>query len=82
MSKHTKGPWKTKELMVYAEDGNGVTIASVNSEANARLIAAAPELLAACEEAQKAVYETINRRPAPLSTVCHSLEDAIVKATA
>ena len=35
--------------MVYAEDSNGVTIASVNSEANARLIAAAPDSMKACE---------------------------------
>lgn len=55
--KHTPGPWTTKELQVYAEDGNGSTLAHVydpsrdhdhsEAEANALLIAAAPDLLEA-----------------------------------
>lgn len=54
-AKHTQGPWKinyTKFSEIMAE--NGALIAKVNKlnglvnlEANARLIAAAPELLAA-----------------------------------
>lgn len=39
-----------------------------------------PDLLAACREAKKAVYEAINRRPASLSTVHRNLKAAIDKA--
>ncbi len=42
--------------------------------------AAAPDLLGACKEAKKAIYETINKRPTSLSIVHHILEDAIAKA--
>lgn len=62
-TQYTAGPWLTKELQVYAEDGNGSTLAHVydpsrdhdhsEAEANARLIAAAPELLEECKAAQR-----------------------------
>jgi len=52
-NKHTPGKWVTKESMVYSETGNGKTIANVDTEANARLIAAAPELLEACKNVAK-----------------------------
>ena len=53
--KHTPGPWFLRHPEI--KDEQGVEIASVNcyrdclpeEEANARLIAAAPDLLAACE---------------------------------
>lgn len=50
MTQHTQGPWELSSQYVKCKDGYNV--ASVNShkttegEANARLIAAAPELLA------------------------------------
>ena len=54
-TKHTQGPWLDKSGEVYAEE-TGRTIARCDigghdetSEANARLIAAAPDLLAALE---------------------------------
>lgn len=59
MNKHTPGPWKTHltdDTLVV--DGNGLVIAHMGGlylgddspmEANARLIAAAPDLLAALE---------------------------------
>ena len=58
MTKHTPGPWFAGSSgRVYAEGGQNL-VASVNGTsalpipaANARLIAAAPELLAACEDA-------------------------------
>ena len=63
MSKHTPGPWRNDCFMVLAPPnvGNykgreichtgGHDIRDGNeSEANARLIAAAPDLLAACEQ--------------------------------
>ena len=51
-TKHTTGPWSINGNKI---DGNGYHIASINShgttegKANARLIAAAPDLLAALE---------------------------------
>lgn len=56
--KHTPGPWyvypteydnDTESFDVMA-DGAAITIACPPSEADARLIAAAPDLLAACEQ--------------------------------
>ena len=45
MSKHTPGPWEASGLTVY--DTCMDAVASVHSAADARLIAAAPDLLAA-----------------------------------
>ncbi len=47
---------------------------------NARLIATAPELLEACKEAKKEIYEAINRRKNCLAAVIHRLEIVIEKA--
>lgn len=45
--KHTPGPWVHKEQMIYSElDNTGKTIAVCRDEANAQLIAVAPDLLA------------------------------------
>ena len=66
MGKHTVGPWSTKELANYAQPGWVVTWPDTSkpgvhnrrldyngsfTEADARLIAAAPELLEALEDA-------------------------------
>lgn len=58
---HTPGPWKTegwKGLIVNSKVGTIVAMPGASNrapleehQANARLIAAAPELLAACERA-------------------------------
>lgn len=60
---HTKGPWKQRNNQVWAiNDGRGPNPTMVaeaklswrgsnEADANARLIAAAPELLAACKSA-------------------------------
>jgi hypothetical protein len=59
MSEHTKGPWEISKIgnnydqyVVYAEaDTRGANIVNtVEGEANARLIAAAPDLLEACKK--------------------------------
>lgn len=59
-TKHTPGPWLTDEMMpgdqyryVFAAKGPIVCRVSAFAagEANARLIAAAPDLLAACKKA-------------------------------
>ena len=49
---HTPGPWRTEGDIIVGEDGFDVAVISVDStyeDDNAALIAAAPELLAACE---------------------------------
>jgi hypothetical protein len=55
-AKHTPGPWVVDGRTIYAEcDRESFTVAGMPAtnhatrEADARLIAAAPELLAACE---------------------------------
>jgi hypothetical protein len=54
MSKHTPGPWVAEEYPVSPDhtvwgvcDGNGRLMTDIHTEADARLIAAAPELLQA-----------------------------------
>ena len=59
--KHTPGPWEVECVMcdevngeayeVHA-DGGAISIAAPPSEADAYLIAAAPDLLAACQAAE------------------------------
>lgn len=57
MSKHTPGPWKqhlVDETLIIANDQTAIASTSIDydraetAEANARLIAAAPELLCSC----------------------------------
>lgn len=61
MSEHTPGPWQARhepdgegpawiiETQPYADDVCGIHTDSADDAANARLICAAPDLLAACE---------------------------------
>lgn len=51
---HTPGPWVYKTAG-RIRDAKGNLIASVNTIGNARLIAAAPNLLAACKDAAQAI---------------------------
>ena len=64
MSKHTPGPWRASELGVLSDKltsyGNWYVCSLIDPDneehkANARLIAAAPELLAACKKALEAI---------------------------
>ena len=62
---HTKGKWKEVGAFVMSENGIDIcSTCSVNSLplkeqiANARLIAAAPDLLAACKAAQLMLLQT------------------------
>ena len=55
MNQHTPGPWEVSKIgnpyqqfMVYDSDGRNICN-TVEGEANARLIAAAPELYDACK---------------------------------
>jgi hypothetical protein len=64
-TKHTPGPWtNSPSCHVYsprgelvADAGESYTLAISTMEANARLIAAAPDLLAALYEATEWIYE-------------------------
>jgi len=68
-TKHTPGPWKiglNPGPMVYTPDGTsqiadarGVAVTKDESKANARLIAAAPELLEACRNLSQYVAKGI-----------------------
>jgi hypothetical protein len=68
MTEHTKGPWvATGDNFVVSYSGNGKAVANCYEDtpdhregecaANARLIAAAPDLLAALKELHQAVGE-------------------------
>lgn len=93
MSKHTPGPWHTGNgnatRIIYAADGyavadakayHGVPIAQC--EANAALIAAAPELLAACHYALDCATNKRDGRTLEemAAKVREMLADAIAKA--
>ncbi len=99
--KHTPGPWEylgdaeERECRVRqatsVRRGNGyfseLTICeSVSSKANAKLIAAAPDLLTAAVEVMKGLNERIdaaveNRLPTPIFVGVAALHEAIAKAT-
>lgn len=88
MGKHTPGPWGYEmddyvtQVFVIDRDPGRLVIAEVNEqpeqEANARLMAAAPELLAALKRAEQAIHSEY------CSTKCHAecvaVTDAIKKA--
>ncbi len=81
MSKHTPGPWivsRGANVKPFSVEAATSTIADIyrakghgTCEANARLIAAAPELLEACREAKKLLEEVaeMNIQPFPISAV-------------
>jgi hypothetical protein len=59
---HTPGKWSVSKIgnnydqwMIYAEGQQGNVVDSCNGEANARLIAAAPDLLSACKRLLAAI---------------------------
>ena len=60
-------------ILIFADDLE-------QAQTNARLIVAVPDLLDACKDAKKAIYEAINKRKSNLSAVWHTLEAAITKA--
>lgn len=63
-AKHTAGPWEMPgtdggEFVICTHNSKGKrrTLAHAYSESDAHLIAAAPDLVAACEAAVSALYE-------------------------
>lgn len=92
-TKHTPGPWHAKRKAVYAPTPNGggtrFVAASAgdvpmgtdeDSFANARLIAAAPELLEACKHLRRIVMDDYNERDVYREDVERATA-AIAKAT-
>lgn len=85
--KHTKGPWKVDKngaicLVEYAKSiamVNSVFIPKEEFEANAKLIAAAPQLLEALQEFVNAVYSGCSKEE--LDMLRKKGEEAIKAAT-
>lgn len=82
MSGHTPGPWEVVDEVCIEADGAAVALVdthelnpgALDADANATLIAAAPDLLAACRFAIDCL--------APHMDMAHDmLEEAITKAT-
>lgn len=94
MSTHTPGPWSWKDgiqlVVGKADDVEGEQIAIVQGDpphefGNARLIAAAPELLEACELAQTALKAhgiKCGCENSPVRCAICALKEAITKAKA
>jgi len=83
MSKHTEGPWEARQsvrgywFIEHQQGGEAYTLTKLDcSEADSRLIAASPELLAAAEAALGELegYESAKQ-------TVEKLYDAIRKAT-
>jgi hypothetical protein len=88
MSKHTPGPWHT--LTVYADhevrtsESQLVAVVSAlrcESEENARLIAAAPDLLEALELCLSIVRLQNGNRHSDINEIIGTARSAIAKAT-
>lgn len=92
---HTLGPWTLTELPEgkrgaagqWVIRGNGLQLllclphGTPTHEANARLIAAAPELLEACKYALSVLLEVPPvTEPLPIRSAIRKLEDVIQKA--
>lgn len=94
MSKHTPGPWEYDKTGKYYTGKvvrmNGHLIAKMcestthrpgETDACAALIAAAPELLLACQFAAQWYSDNIDIMPVAFQTVASELERVIAKAT-
>lgn len=90
-TKYTPGPWKANQINQYldfevtAPDRNNADgflvvkrIEGINSEANAHLIAAAPELLGALKWALRVHFDILKRHSEPWTDAAKA---AITKAT-
>ena len=86
----TPGPWKavfqhqplaTDHWAVETSDGKNTPAGIVLNEANALLIAAAPEMLEFLKYVQKFYQENISIMPVAFQTVDDEIESIIAKAT-
>ena len=86
MTKHTPGPWKADLGRIATSDDKTViarTLEPMNYEANAALIAAAPDLLAALHLAAKYVAKMVAddvKTAIPPSNALRVIEHAIALA--
>lgn len=86
-TKHTPGPWSIhRERIIFAEDGYAIADVTTyhgkrqeQTQANARLIAAAPELLGELKRAVAMIEEARSRGSKQI--VPASMRAAIAKAT-
>jgi len=92
--KHTPGPWhiNTLEVVPFSIHAHRGVVAEVSRgtmnevkadeiEANARLISAAPDLLAALQQIVKLAHRGDNdNRPIDSGAICHTAWDALAKA--
>lgn len=90
-TKHTPGPWAVQyskempELEVVSQDGWGIALCAAGlsdgvSDANARLISAAPELLAALQATRKQLGK-LTLKDGEISAAMEAAGRAICKAT-
>lgn len=90
MTQHSEGPWRLNGQRIeygpiVAGDGFCVAIVSrdpVESEANARLLVAAPDLLAACKETLGRLRRFVGDFPRQPGDLIDLLEAALAKAGA
>jgi hypothetical protein len=96
MNKHTAGPWKLEKYMIQDKNDNdiaeiqryGVVAANTDEmwshsthwKANARLIAAAPDMLEALKWADKFYQDNFDVMPVAWQGVADAIEAAIQKA--
>lgn len=86
-TKHTKGEWKQKALYIICNNKLIANIDPINgnfsieNEANAKLISAAPELLEACKRVLKDKVNSSGESPELRNGLRDLLESAIKKAT-
>ena len=90
MSKHTPGPWRVvdswNDYMVESQNGeeiiwqDGPHDTPTINEANARLIAAAPDLLEALESMLQSFLITQSLDDYPIDAPCNKARAAIAKA--
>jgi hypothetical protein len=88
MSKHTKGPWHVfKDSSIYSKHAD-YTLAEIvagmtdeECDANARLIAAAPELLDLLNKVLPLVAFAYDKGLADAEIIGRDIESAIAKAT-
>jgi hypothetical protein len=87
MNKHTPAPWKSQGVHVWAEidalntwsivDRAGAPNGRAEAEANARLIAAAPDLLAACRAADELIAHVLHISDSQLDAMLESSDPTI-----
>ena len=85
MTKYTPGPWRTSGTQSFYVFAGDEVVTNGSTQANARLIAAAPDLLAVAQEAERLMAHMVEHDALPPDTCPADLYDmaytAIAKAT-